>query len=122
MQTSAPSSRAGVLHGSNEWAIARARPVTVILLMPRRPYTYWMLTRAVLATLILAFPVFAQTTSTMCQTVPVTVMNGIEDQRLIGCGVGFPDNKLWHLDRSDTVDGMLDQKVRVRLSGRGAVV
>ena len=43
-------------------------------------------------------------------------------RRLIGCGDGFADNLLWHLDRSDTANGVLDRVERRRLTGKGAVV
>ena len=46
----------------------------------------------------------------------------MRDQRLIGCGTGFPDNLLWHLDRSDSASGALDRYERRRVIGRGAVV
>jgi len=44
------------------------------------------------------------------------------DLRLIGCGEGFPDNLLWHLDRADSLDGSLDSKTTRKLTGKGAVV
>src|SRR5687767_952714 len=62
--------------------------------------------------------------STMCQAEVVEVFSTplLRDQRLIGCGEGFPDNLLWHLDRSDTASGVLDRYERRRITGKGAVV
>jgi subtilisin family serine protease len=61
-------------------------------------------------------------TSTLCQAVPVTVAQSTTDLRLVGCGEGFPDNLLWHLDRADSATGSLDQSTTRRLTGKGAVV
>jgi len=47
----------------------------------------------------------------MCATTEVAVDATVSERRLVGCGEGFPDNLLWHLDRSDSADGRLDGKV-----------
>jgi subtilisin family serine protease len=78
--------------------------------------------RVLLVAVLFSVSAFGQTTSTLCQSTPITAVAGIPEQRLLGCGLGFPDNLLWHLDRSDNADGTLDQKAHKRLSGRGAVV
>ncbi len=49
-------------------------------------------------------------------------VGGTIDLRLIGCGEGFADNLLWHLDRADSWDGSLDAKTTRKTTGRGAVV
>jgi subtilisin family serine protease len=72
---------------------------------------YWLLA------LVVGPAVFAQTLSTRCQTAPASA-----EVRLIGCGEGFPDNLLWHLDRADSVDGTLDSHVTRKATGRGTVV
>ena len=66
----------------------------------------------------------AQTaTSTLCQAENVRVSgSATTDLRLIGCGEGFPDNLLWHLDRADSRDGTLDMHVTRRATGKGSVV
>ncbi|HJQ38225.1 MAG TPA: S8 family serine peptidase [Thermoanaerobaculia bacterium] len=65
----------------------------------------------------------AQTTSsTMCQATEVVVGGGVSERKLVGCGEGFPDNLLWHLDRADSVNGALDGKVTRRGTGRGVVI
>jgi subtilisin family serine protease len=63
-----------------------------------------------------------QVMSTLCQAESVNVLPDVNDRRLIGCGEGFPDNLLWNLDRSDSAMGDLDQTVKRKLTGRGAVV
>ena len=68
-------------------------------------------TLTLLTWLFLAGSAFAdtQTTSTLCQaTIPI---GDPSERQLIGCGEGFAENLLWHLDRSDSVDGTLDTKV-----------
>lgn len=82
-----------------------------------------MFPRALVLVLFLAPSALAQTQTrfTMCQVTPVTVFEGVEDKRLIGCGAGFPDNVLWHLDRSDSATGSLDRIARANLTGRGVV-
>lgn len=73
--------------------------------------------------LLLAGPLFAQSTSTLCQAEEVLVPNSSTiDLRLIGCGDGFPDNLLWNLDRADSLDGTLDGKVMRGATGKGAVI
>lgn len=64
----------------------------------------------------------AQTISTRCQAEKVSVLTQTTDLRLVGCGDGFPDNLLWHLDRADSLNGELDSSVTRRLTGKGAVV
>jgi serine protease len=77
----------------------------------------------VAASLLAALCAAAETTrSTMCQATPVLVAGEVTDRRLIGCGEGFPDNLLWHLDRSDDRTGTLDGRVHYSVTGRGAVV
>jgi subtilisin family serine protease len=61
-------------------------------------------------------------TSTLCQTVEVTLPNGIVDLRLKGCGDGFTENTLWHLDRGDSVRGTLDGRADRQATGKGALV
>jgi subtilisin family serine protease len=76
--------------------------------------------RALIAWLFLAGSALAQTSSTLCQaTAPV---GDPAERQLIGCGEGFAENLLWHLDRADSVTGALDTKVTRTLTGRGAVI
>jgi len=63
----------------------------------------------------------AQTISTRCGAEQVRV-GGTTDLRLVGCGGGFPDNLLWHLDRADSLDGSLDFKSTRKATGKGAVL
>ena len=65
--------------------------------------------------------VHAQIISTRCGAEQVRV-GGTVDLRLIGCGEGFPDNLLWHLDRADSSDGSLDSRVTRTATGKGAVI
>ncbi len=65
---------------------------------------------------------FAETKSTRCQTAELTIDATIVERRLIACGDGFADNLLWHLDRSDSIDGTLDGKVTRTTTGRGALI
>jgi subtilisin family serine protease len=51
----------------------------------------------------------AQTVSTRCQTEEVKINAAVTVKRLVGCGEGFPENTLWHLDRIDSRDGSLDE-------------
>lgn len=71
--------------------------------------------------LLFTSPLLAQR-STLCQTAVVPVDATHDALQLLGCGDGFPDNLLWHLDRSDSVTGVLDGKVRFDATGRGAVI
>src|SRR6266516_2971775 len=64
----------------------------------------------------------AQTISTRCQAEEVTTDVQTIDLRLVGCGEGFPDNLLWHLDRADSLTGELDSSSTRTLTGKGAVV
>lgn len=77
---------------------------------------------ALFALALLATSVHAQTYSTLCQAVEVPIDSLVADRRLIGCGEGFSQNLLWHLDRSDSVDGTLNQKWTRGVTGRGAVI
>jgi subtilisin family serine protease len=63
-----------------------------------------------------------QTSSTRCQADDVTTDVGTIDLRLVGCGQGFADNLLWHLDRADSLTGVLDSSVTRTATGKGAVV
>ena len=78
------------------------------------------------ALVLMTFVVFtaaAQTFSTRCQAEQVTAANtNTIDLRLIGCGAGFPDNLLWHLDRADSLTGELDSSSTRTATGKGAVV
>jgi subtilisin family serine protease len=65
---------------------------------------------------------FAQTSSTLCKVEEVSTTTKIIDLRLVGCGEGFSDNVLWHLDRADSVDGSLDGRSTRITTGKGAVV
>lgn len=64
----------------------------------------------------------AATISTMCQAADVAVKDGFTDRRLVGCGEGFAENLLWHLDRADSIDGTLDGTLERNTTGRGAVI
>ena len=82
------------------------------------------MTRGPLAVLILITTgLFAQT-PTRCGTEEVTVpgAQGTIDLRLTGCGDGFTDNVLWHLDRGDAFDGTLDGKANRPATGAGGVI
>src|SRR3954465_6916387 len=57
-----------------------------------------------------------------CQATEVGLGGGQLDQRLIGCGEGFPNDVLWHLDRLDSIDGTLDNTLHRWATGRGSVV
>jgi subtilisin family serine protease len=74
-----------------------------------------------LLTLLISVALNAQTTSTLCGTEEVRVFSTV-DLRLMGCGEGFANNLLWHLDRADSRDGSLDKSVTRRATGKGAVV
>ena len=76
---------------------------------------------AILLTVV-ATSLSAQTVSTLCQAKEVAVTSNTIDLQLIGCGEGFSDNLLWHLDRADSRDGSLDRKSTRRATGKGAVV
>lgn len=80
----------------------------------------WLLVCCIVAVAAVAQP--SETRSTLCQAVEVPVDAISTDRRLIGCGAGFADNLLWHLDRSDSADGHLDQSLLRRVTGRGAVI
>ena len=61
------------------------------------------------------------TSSTKCATTDVA-FGSLTELRLIGCGEGFSENKLWHLDRADSADGVLNRSVTRTLTGKGAVI
>jgi subtilisin family serine protease len=71
---------------------------------------------------LLASNLSGQPLSTRCQAEEVRVATSTTDLRLIGCGEGFSDNLLWHLDRADSLDGSLDSKTNRKATGKGAVV
>src|SRR5215212_4869890 len=78
---------------------------------------------ALLVALFLASTSAADTIVTKCQVEDARVTSGYTARRLIGCGEGFPDNLLWHLDRLDSADGRLDESLtRSSRPGAGAVV
>jgi subtilisin family serine protease len=58
-------------------------------------------------------------TPTRCATADVAVGTIATDKTLVGCGDGFSENVLWHLDRAD---GVMDMAATRRTRGRGAVV
>jgi subtilisin family serine protease len=59
---------------------------------------------------------------TRCGVTEVVIDSVTTDLRLTGCGDGFTDNVLWHLDRADSQSGELDGKVTRPATGKGAVV
>lgn len=63
-----------------------------------------------------------ETRPTRCQTVDVPVVGEVVERRLSDCGDAFPENVLWHLDRSDSTTGELDGRVTRKTTGRGAVI
>ena len=77
---------------------------------------------AALSLVLLTLPLNAQTVSTRCGTEEVRVGTRTIDLLLLGCGEGFADNVLWHLDRADSTDGSLNSKVTRTATGKGAVV
>lgn len=76
----------------------------------------------VLLSIAVASSAMAQTSSTRCQADDVTTDVGTVDLRLVGCGEGFAENLLWHLDRADSLTGVLDSSVTRTATGKGAVV
>ena len=78
---------------------------------------------AILLSLFLSSSVAAaEITATRCQTQDVPVATQTIDLRVVGCGEGFADNVLWHLDRADSPSGTLDGTSRRVATGRGALV
>jgi subtilisin family serine protease len=71
---------------------------------------------------LLSLPAAAQPIPTRCavETVPIDELS--VDLRLIGCGNQYQDNILWHLDRADSVSGVLDGSALRPATGKGAVV
>ena len=67
----------------------------------------------------LLFAIAFQRTPTQCGLVDVRVDSTVTDQQLLGCGVGFADNTLWNLDRSD---GRADATYSRQTTGRGTTV
>ena len=68
-----------------------------------------------------AADVTAQTV-TRCGVTEVEIDSATTDLRLLGCGDGFAENVLWHLDRADSRSGELDGLVTRPATGKGAVV
>ena len=81
-----------------------------------------MRTTIALLTMFVGSAASAQTTATLCQADEVPVAKSTIDLRLVGCGAGFHDNLLWHLDRADAIDGVLNGTVTRTLTGKGAVL
>lgn len=65
----------------------------------------------------IAFAVAAA--GTFCQASEVVVSSSLTALEVTGCGEGYPDNLLWHLDRADSRDGTLDGHVTRPATGRG---
>jgi len=63
----------------------------------------------------------ALTVVTRCQTEEVKI-NKYVVRRLVGCGEGFAEDTLWHLDRLDSRDGSLDGAFTRSNLKTGAVV
>ncbi|HYC58312.1 MAG TPA: S8 family serine peptidase [Thermoanaerobaculia bacterium] len=83
------------------------------------------MTRMIIALLVAvaALSTHAQrSSSTLCQTVSAPTEVDFVTLRLLGCGEGFPDNVLWHLDRADSRTGVLDGRTTLPTTGNGAVV
>ena len=80
--------------------------------------------KALAALILVITPLLnAQTTSTLCGAQEAKVSGtSTFDLQLVGCGEGFSDNLLWHLDRADSRDGTLDKTVTRKATGKGAVV
>lgn len=73
--------------------------------------------------LFLSAAVVGQTRSTLCQSTDEhTALGATPVLRLVGCGIGYPDNLLWHLDRADSRTGVLDGSAYVPATGAGVVV
>ena len=81
------------------------------------------MSRASLVALLLLAPLTtAQTNSTLCQASEEVITAEISERKLLGCGEGFSENLLWHLDRADSVSDELDGRVTRTATGRGAVI
>lgn len=83
-----------------------------------------MKTLAAVALVITVTPILtanAQQRSTLCQVTEETAA-GTSIQRIVGCGEGFADNVLWHLDRADSRNGALDGRTFATATGEGVVV
>jgi subtilisin family serine protease len=76
---------------------------------------------ALLLFLLTSNPATAQV-STHCGTTEVVIDSFTTDLRLTGCGEGFAENVLWHLDRADSQAGELDGRLTRAATGKGAVV
>jgi hypothetical protein len=73
--------------------------------------------------LLLGAAVAGQNRSTLCQSTDEhTALGATPVLRLVGCGIGFQDNLLWHLDRADSRTGVLDGVAYVPATGAGVVV
>ncbi|HEU4520789.1 MAG TPA: S8 family serine peptidase, partial [Thermoanaerobaculia bacterium] len=60
--------------------------------------------------------------STLCQTTDVVISPTLTEAELLGCGEGFADNLLWHLDRADSADGTLDGFVTRPATGKNVII
>ncbi|HVS33784.1 MAG TPA: S8 family serine peptidase [Thermoanaerobaculia bacterium] len=60
--------------------------------------------------------------STRCREVELPLDGRHSVALLAGCGEGYPDDLLWHLDRVDQIDGQLDGLFDRRGGGVGSVV
>lgn len=82
--------------------------------------------RNALAALLFALAVFPaaaqETVSTLCRESEVTLDATHNAARLAGCGDDGGVDLLWHLDRIDQRDGILDGEYHRRASGAGVVV
>ncbi|HEX7150189.1 MAG TPA: S8 family serine peptidase [Thermoanaerobaculia bacterium] len=85
-----------------------------------RPFVLLSLATVLVTAAAVAQPVAV--TPTTCGTVDVPVNETIVERRLLGCGEGFAENVLWHLDRSDSISGAPNGKALRRTTGRGAVI
>ena len=74
------------------------------------------------ATLLFALSLNAQYAPTRCQTTTTIVPVNIPMKVLLGCGDGFAENTLWHLDRTDQVSPVLDGRAWRGHGGRGSVI
>lgn len=71
---------------------------------------------------VAAASVAAQPVSTRCEVVSVPIDELTTDVRLAGCGDEYTKNTLWHLDRADSLSGVLDGTVERPATGKGVVV
>ncbi|HET7436934.1 MAG TPA: S8 family serine peptidase [Thermoanaerobaculia bacterium] len=79
--------------------------------------------RAAAALLFAVCPsVFAQVASTQCGEREVVLDGRTSVAKLDGCGGGYEDDLLWHLDRIDQIGGALDGTFDRRNGGAGSVI